>query len=165
LLYKGKLNNYQLEGNKFNDKKVSKIEQGPYNEYQNLLYNRVLYGLSVFSKEELQVMHWEKKKRITKVNLRTKAILNIWKQEITNKLFDKFFKPKFINSKSEFGKEFINLYSNETDSEIEIKIPFKTLGIFKKDIITKLIVESLLPKNFYELKPVYYGLPRLLIKS
>ena len=162
-LYKGKLNNYQREGNKLNNKKVVNYEQGPYNEYQNELYNRVLYGLSVFSKEELELMHWEKKKRINKVHIRTKEVLNIWKQEINNGIFERFFKPMFTGVNRELVKDFVTLYDNETDPEIKVNVSFKTLGISKKQIITKLIEQSILPKDFYKLISVYHGLPRFKV--
>lgn len=163
-VYKGRMSDYQLEGNKLNNRKFTTPES-PYNIYQNFLYNRALYGLTVFSKEELAVMHWGKKKRITKVHLRTKKVLNIWKQEIVNGIFERFFKPKFTDSKTECGREFIELYSNETDPELENRISFSILGLGKKDIISKLIQQDILPKNFYELKPVHFGLPRLLISE
>lgn len=156
--YKGKLNDYHINGH---SKKIN-YNNTNFNTYQNLLYNRVMYGLAVFSKEEIEQMHWEKKKRVKKVHVRTKTTLNLWKQEIVNNVFQKFFRPKFINSNCEFGKEFINLYQNDIDPKIETSISFATLGITKKQIISKLIKENILPKNFHELKPVYRGLPRLL---
>lgn len=155
--YRGKLSDYHINGH---SKKIS-YNNANFNVYQNFLYNRAMYGLAVFSKEELETMHWEKKKRIKKVHVKTKATLNIWKQTISNALFQKFFAPKFVNTNSEFGREFIELYQNDTDPEIEVLIPFTALGITKKHIISKLIQESILPKNFYELKPADYGLPRL----
>lgn len=160
--YNGKLSSYQQTGNRLNNKKVMNYSQGSFNEYQNFLYNRAMYGLAVFSKEELAVMRWEKKKRIKKVQTRTKRVLNIWKQELINGIFQRFFKPKFVNTNSHFGKEFIELYQNDIDPELETSIPFTALGATKKHIISKLIQENILPKNFYELKPIYHGLPRLL---
>lgn len=160
--YNGSINDYQLNGNKFNNIKVMNYNHDSFNEYQNFLYNRALYGLTIFSYEELQMMHWEKKKRISKIHLRTKQVLNIWKQEVTNIIFDKIFRPKLETSKVEFTKEFLELYVKETDPDLENKIPLKTLGITKKSIVSKLIKEGILPKDFNELKPVHYGLPRLL---
>lgn len=162
LFYKGRLNNYQLEGNKINNKKYTTYEQGIYNEYQNELYSRVMYGLSVFSKEELELMHWEKKKRINKVHVRTKEVLNIWKQEITNSLFQRIFRPIFSINNRDFARDLIYLYGSETDPEIKVNISFKTLGVSKKQIIAKLIEKNILSKNFYELKPVHNGLPRFI---
>jgi len=156
--YRGKLSDYHINGHA---KKIN-YSNTNFNVYQNFLYNRVMYGLAVFSKEELEQMHWEKKKRVKKVHVRTKTTLNIWKQEIANGVFQKFFRPQFANSNSEFGKEFIDLYQNEVDPELETPISFAQLGITKKQIISKLIKENILPKNFHQLKPVYHGLPRLL---
>ena len=162
-MYKGKLSNYQLEGNKLNNKKVVNYEQCFYNKYQNELYNRVLYGLSTFTNEELNIMHWEKKRRINKVHIKAKKILNIWKQEINNGIFEKLFKPIFTDINKEFAKDFVTLYQNETDSEIEVRTSFKTLGISKKQIINKLIEKSILSKDFNQLKPTYHGLPRFKV--
>jgi hypothetical protein len=164
-MYKGKLSNYQLEGNKLNNKKVTNYEQVSYNKYQKELYNRVLYGLSAFTKEELEMMHWEKKKRINKVHIRTKEILNIWKQEINNNIFEKFFKPMFTGDNREFAKDFVTLYDKETDPEIKVNVSFKTLGVSKEQIIAKLIEKGILAKDFYKLKPVHYGLPRFIKTS
>lgn len=155
--YKGKLGNYHVYGH---TKKIKYVDTS-FNVYQNFLYNRAMYGLAVFSKEELAQMHWEKKKRIKKVHARTKLTMNVWKQQLTNGVFQRFFRPRFINSKSDFGKEFIDLYQNDIDENIENTLSFAILGITKKQIISKLIKENLLPNNFYELKPVYHGLPRL----
>lgn len=159
--YKGKLKKYQTEGNKFNNRTYGPIVISPYNSYQDFLYNRALKGLYVFSKEELSTMHWEKKKRIIKVHNKTKQLLNIWKQELSNKVFQKYFTPKFVNSNAPLARDFVNLYITETDPSIECNISFKTLGITKKQIINKLVEANILPKNFYELKPLQNGLPRL----
>jgi len=160
-LYQGKLSNYQQIGNTLNKKKVMNYSEGQFNSYQNFLYNRAMYGLAVFTKEELAVMHSEKKKRIIKVHLRTKKVLNIWKQELSNIIFNKFFQPKFVNTKAEFAKDFVELYANEVDETIECTTSFKTLGITKKYIVNKLIKEKILPYNFLELLPVNHGLIKL----
>jgi hypothetical protein len=39
-------------------------EKDPYNGHQNFLYNRALYGLSIYAPEEIKEMPVEKKKRI-----------------------------------------------------------------------------------------------------
>ncbi len=158
--YKGKLGDYHINGH---SKKIKYVDTS-FNEYQKFLYNRAMYGLAVFSKEELESMHWEKKKRIKKVHSKTKITLNVWKQEIANDIFQRFFRPKFAESNSILGKEFINLYQNEVDPGLETSMSFTLLGITKKQIISKLIKENILPKNFHELKPVYHRLPRLLKK-
>ena len=155
--YRGKLSDYHINGH---SKKINYANTN-FNVYQNFLYNRAMYGLAVFSKEELEQMHWEKKKWVKKVHVRTKTTLNVWKQEIVNKVFQNFFRPRFVNSNSEFGKEFIDLYQNDVDPELESQVSFNLLGITKKQIISKLIQENILPKNFHELKPVHHGLPRL----
>ncbi len=117
-------------------------------EYQNFIYKRAMYGLKMYSDEEIKAMHWQKRKRIKKVHTRTQTILNLWKQsrivEITNSIFGLFHK-------SVLAHDLIELYSN-TDSEFICNLTFKDLGITKTDIIDKMLSEGLLPYNFYELK-------------
>lgn len=145
-MYNGKMSEYHTTAKRY--------KESTFNEYQNFLFNRAMYGLTVFSKSELDNMFWEKKKRINKVHLRTKKVLNIWKQQLTNKIFEKFFVPKFDNKKIEFAQDFAHLYANEVDESIDCNISFSNLGVSKKQIITKLIHENILPKDFYELKAI-----------
>jgi hypothetical protein len=94
-------------------------------------------------------MNWEKRKRIEKKHRKTRTTLNIWKQQIVNKFSTGFFKQLFPNME-------ITKYLEQTTNEIDVNytssISFKTLGVTKKDIVKKLIVEDILPSNFYELK-------------
>ena len=57
------------EINDFLFKKIQ-FEKDPFNSYQNFLYKRALFGLSVYQKDELEKMHWDKKRRIEKVHQR-----------------------------------------------------------------------------------------------
>ena len=57
-----------------------------YTEHQNFLYNRALYGLSIYTPEEVVIMAPEKRKRIIQIHKKTQKILNLWKQEIVNTL-------------------------------------------------------------------------------
>jgi len=49
--YSGKLSDYQLKGNTHNEKKYSLSLPSQLNNYQIFLYNRALFGLSVYSPE------------------------------------------------------------------------------------------------------------------
>ena len=126
------------------------FEKDKYNQYQNFLYKRAMFGLSIYTPEELQIMHTAKKKRIRKVHKRTQEILNIWKQELshafTSALLAKFF------GKSSFVKDYSEKFASVTDPEYISTIEFKELGITKDQIVAKLIQEKILPHNFYELK-------------
>jgi hypothetical protein len=149
--YAGHYSKYQLEGNEHNGKKYSSIVYTPLNNHQNMLYNRALFGLALYSQEEIQEMHWEKRKRIIKVHKRAQSVLNIWKQQLTNNISTMFFNAVF--PKTEFADHFEQTTS-ETDPDFVNKISFKELRISKAQIILKLIQEAILPPNFYELKPL-----------
>jgi len=56
--YSGKLSEYQLYGNP--NQRFVEYERDEFNTYQNFLYKRALFGLSVYSADELSIMHWDK---------------------------------------------------------------------------------------------------------
>ena len=147
-VYSGKFEKHQQEGHSINGKKFSVKEINSLNDYQIFLYNRALYGLSVYSQEDINLMHWEKRKRINKVNKRAKAVINLWKQQLTNTISTSFFKAIFPGT--EFTKHFEET-TNETDINFTNNISFKSLGISKNSIVDKLINEGVLPINFYNL--------------
>lgn len=149
--YSGSITQYQQEGNKHKGKRYLVYEVDEFNNYQNFLYRRALSGLKVYSPEELKAMHKSKKERIEKVHKRAQVELNLWKQSVTNSIFNKFFMKYF--SKSPFARDFVTKYADTTDPKYVNKIAFKDLGIQKKDVVNKLIELGVLPKNFYELKP------------
>jgi len=126
------------------------FEKDQYNQYQNFLYKRALFGLSIYTPEELQVMHVAKKKRISKVHKRTQEILNSWKQELSHAITSAFL-TKFFG-KSSFVKEYSEKFAGVTDPEYISTTEFRELGITKDQIIAKLIREKILPHNFYEIK-------------
>jgi hypothetical protein len=142
-VYQGKLSKYQTEGR---NTVQSVYEKDPYNAYQNFLYRRALYGLNVYTPEEIQKMHGDKKKRIVKVHKRAQALINLVKQQCLTSMTNNIFR-KFYNSP--LAKE---ICSNEVlDSEIKCTIDFKDLKLSKETIIQKLVNNNILPKNFYEL--------------
>lgn len=146
--YQGKLSEYQNTGSKHNDKRYTQ----ELNSYQNLLYKRALYGLNLYSKEELKSMHWERKRRIKRVNKRAQNSINLFKQERFNTLCDHFYKSFF--SRSKLAKDLFSLEKSKTNPKIINTLELQTLGIRKEHIINRLVQEGILPKNFYELKEV-----------
>ena len=52
--YNGIMSEYQLTGNTLDGKKVGLVVHNPMNNYQNFLYNRVMFGLSVYTQELIQ---------------------------------------------------------------------------------------------------------------
>jgi ribosomal protein L9 len=148
--YSGKLSKYQQEGSKLKGKRYFVYEVDEFNNYQNFLYRRALFGLKVYKPEEIKTMFKDKKERIEKVHKRAQNELNLWKQTLTNNMFNALFAKYF--SKSPMGKELLTTYGSITDPKYINKINFKDLGVKKKDVVNKLIELGVLPKNFYELK-------------
>ena len=83
VVYEGRLGTYQKYGNTYRKTNIA-YERDKFNGYQNFLYKRALFGLAVYTQEELEKMHTDKKKRIQKVHSRAQHILNLWKQELAN---------------------------------------------------------------------------------
>lgn len=121
------------------------------NTYQNLLYNRALYGLAAYDPKEVKGMHWEKKKRIDAVHKKTKSIINRWKQEMIIDNTNKFLNLLF--PKSKVVQQLMEPVFNQPNDNYNANIPLKEFKVKKLDIIDKLITEGVLPKNYYELKP------------
>lgn len=123
-------------------------ERDPYSQQQNFLYKRALFGFKVYTAEELNTMHWQKKKRIQKVYSRTQNILNEWKQQLIIQWTNKFFEKMFPNSPLLTSlKE-----AAHTDKSVKNTLNFSDLGVDKDMIISKLVQEGVLPSNFKDLK-------------
>jgi hypothetical protein len=153
LEYTGKIESYQLyRGNTYME-----YEKDNYNNYQNHLYKRALYGLSAFSQEELATMCSKKKQRVSKVYMKGQNVINLYKQKLTNAYSNFVFKTLFPESPlTQFFME-----TEETDVEFKNTLTFKDLGITKDKIIGVFINEGILPKNFHELDKDFNALPRL----
>jgi hypothetical protein len=139
--------NYNYKHSKKTKNYSLEFERDPYSQQQNLLYKRAMFGLNIYTREEVQKMHWQKRKRIKKVQIRTQKELNLWKQELVNNLTNKLLSTMF--PKSPVTKALLD-YSY-TDSEFKNTISFTDLGIKKSDIVKRLITKGLLPNNFNSL--------------
>jgi hypothetical protein len=144
LEYKGTLSKYQTEGNHKYQTTNDILK------YQDLLYNRAMFGLGVYSSTEIKAMTSEKRKRIVKVHKRTKKVINIWKQELIVTLSNHIFKTFFPNMP--LSQEFLN--DCEKDPEYHCNFKLQDLGITKQDIILKLLQEKILPQNTFNLNPL-----------
>ena len=153
LEYKGKMESYQLyRGNTYME-----YEKDNYNNYQNHLYKRALYGLSAFTQAELATMCSKKKQRVSKVYIKGQNIINLYKQKITNAYSNFIFKTLFPESPlTQFLVE-----TEETDVEYKNTLSFKELGISKDQIVNIFVAEGILPKNFHSLQRDTNALPRL----
>jgi hypothetical protein len=148
-VYSGKMSDLQLYGNDLQGKTYQSQTYVTLNDYQKFLYNRALFGLSVYDEQELKKMRWEKKKRIMKVHKRAQSILNIWKQQIVNACTTNFFLSLF--PKTSITQTMVET-SNDIDPDFLNVMSFKSLCITRDHIINKLMAETILPSNFYELK-------------
>ena len=119
------------------------------NPYQHLLFKRVLHGTKIYSKEEVDKMHWDKKRRIRKVWKRAQTAINVWKQTICNKATVGIFEV-FYNS--QLAKDILKVPITETDDSYKNKLSFKDLGIRYEDVILFFMGKGLLPKNYLSLK-------------
>ena len=146
--YKGSLEEFQQQGSSFKGERYMDYEVDPYSQYQNFLYKRILYGLSIYSKEEVEVMPEKKRARILKNQRRGQKTLNLYKQEIVNKITNNFFQKYF--PESPITKALTGEF-NTTDEDFINKLDLKSLGITKKHVIDRFIEAKLLPNNFYEL--------------
>jgi len=61
--YYGILEEYQLHPPSI----VNSLDYSKLNPYQHFLFKRVLHGLKVYKPEEVKKLHWDKRRRITKV--------------------------------------------------------------------------------------------------
>jgi hypothetical protein len=125
-------------------------EQDPFNGHQNFLYNRALYGLSIYAPEEIKEMPVEKKKRIVRIHKKAQTVINLWKQEIVNAAANRFFTNIFPDM--EITHTLVNYYGIEGDPEHVNNLSFKMLKISKQEVVNKLIDKKVLPKNFNQLK-------------
>ena len=152
---KTKVSEYQTSKKPYPVRKDTRVpmrsyETDPFNKYQNFLYRRAMYGLTVYSPGEVEKFHQDKKDRIERVHKRCQVVLNLWKQELTNEYTNRLFETLF--PRSEFARLFFVKYRNATDPDFINYIPFKDLGIDKVQIVNRLVMKGVLPKNFYSIK-------------
>ena len=150
---KQQVRNYQLNAGKT----YMQYESDGYSQYQNYLYKRALYGLNALTEQELATMCSKKKQRIVNVYKRAQKVLNVFKQQVTNKYSNYIFQTLFPKSP---WTEAMTAYS-ETDEKFTNTLTFKDLNIGKKDIIGIFMSEGILPKNFLSLTEAPVSLPRL----
>lgn len=142
--YKGRLAKYQQEG------RVRYQKHLKLNSTQQKLYQRALSGLSAYSEQEVKKMHWEKKRRIKRINEKAQTSINILKQLKVNALCHNALASVF--PRSELVQNLFSFDETSVDPEFINTLELKSLGITKKEIINRFIDEGILPKNFYQLK-------------
>ena len=151
LAYEGTMNERQLQGNSYHGRVYQKITHVYLNDYQNLLYYRAIFGLSVYKQDEIKKMSRVKYNRILKVHRRTQKVLNTLKQKRLIAMSNQWFKG--LCPKSPLTQELVDNHS-QLEENAKINISFDVLKITKSEIIHTLVKEGILPNNFYNLKPV-----------
>ena len=111
---------------------------------QYRMFKHVMVGLDMYTPQELYAMNSNKKAKIFKRHKQAQAMLNLWKQELTNTFTIKLLSSLFPKSAliAELNAD------NSTSTKYTNTLAFKDLGITKTDIINKLIQKNLLPANF-----------------
>ena len=145
--YFGLLEEYQLHPTSItNSFRYTKL-----NSYQHFLFKRVLHGLNVYTKEEVQKLHWDKKRRISKVWKRSQREINAWKQMICSKKINDYFSSTFKSPAIDY---ITSIPATETLDDYNNKLTFKELNIEYEDVIYLFMSKGLLPKNYLTLKPI-----------
>ena len=141
LSYLGILSEYQT----LTKDLTQQIVYSQLSQRQHFLFKRVLHGLNVYTADELEKMHWDKKRRIKRVWRRSQQVINSWKQVICNKRANEVFK---LFDHSPLAKHFLSEDVNNTDDKFINKMSLKELDITYEDLIIKFISEGLLPQNY-----------------
>lgn len=128
-------------------KRIQEIEEPVFNKTQQKMYSEALYGLNVYTEQEISRM--PKSRVVTIMNRfhNVQKYINQLKQEIVNDRVDSFLTSLF--PKSPITKAFVE--TKGTDDSIRSKFSFKELDLDQKTIATKLVKVGLLPKNFFNL--------------
>jgi hypothetical protein len=121
-------------------------EKSPYNYAQNLLYKRVLYGLSMFSKEDLAKMNSVEKSKINSVHKKAQRELNLWKNRLLKERTDIIFS---IFTNSSLAKKLLE--PKKPTNNYMNTLNFADLGVSKPDIINHFVEVGILPNNFNKL--------------
>ena len=121
-------------------------ETKDFNATQNLLFQRAMFGLSIYSESKIKSMNYMKRKRIIKVHKKTQHLLNMWKQELlielTNNFFEKYFKSSPIT------KALLDNFDSP-DPSFRCTLSNKSLHLSKKEIAMRLCAEGILPQDFF----------------
>ena len=103
----------------------------------------------MYTKEEVETLHWDKKRRISKVWRRSQREINAWKQTICSKRVNDYFRKTFHGPTIEY---ILSIPDDEIMEDYNNTLTLKELGIAYEDVILRFMSKGLLPKNFFTLK-------------
>ena len=143
IMYTGKLENKQIPSS-------STVDYTRLNKKQQEMYNKLMVGLKLYTKEELYKMNSSKKNKIFKRSKQVQSMLNLWKQQVliakTNPLLS------LINKSTVKGSNLDILTKTVMEEKPNDKLlcteKFQDLRIDKDMIVHKLIDTGFLPQNF-----------------
>jgi len=120
-----------------------------YSKYQNFLYKKALLGLKIYNQNAVKRMKEEEVTTIIRNQKKALRVISVYKQkkviELSNGLLTAMFPKGRVTSElltpelSRWGKQYKVTLKNED------------LGITKTEIISLLVDNGVLPKDFYEL--------------
>ena len=131
------------------------------NDYQHQLYRTAMKGLRAFTKAELYRMSAKTKSKIRKFYEKAQIILNRWKQQLVNEMFEQLCSIDCVKfSYNPFQKVFnettigVKKFGKTIDDKFRCTLSFAQLKISREQVIFKLIQEQVLPTNFYKLQKI-----------
>ena len=142
--YLGMLSEYQI----LKEDLKQPIVYTKLNPHQHFLFKRILHGLKMYKPNEIENMHWDKKRRITKVWKRGQNTINELKQYVAFQQVKPIFR---IFAKSNLGKELYEM-PFEYISDYRNKMTLQELGINYEDVILKFMGKGLLPTNYLSVR-------------
>jgi len=148
--YLGLLTEYQLHPPSV----INSFEYSKLNPYQHFLFKRVLHGLNVYKPEEVKKLHWDKKRRISRVWKRGQREINAWKQTLCNKKINAYLSKTFTHSP--LAQYIASIPADEVLEDYKNTFTFRDLGITYEDVVLKFMSLGLLPRNFFTIKPNEY---------
>jgi hypothetical protein len=109
---------------------------------QQHLYDRLLFGLSVYTPEELYTMNSAKKSRIAKTHRKAQDVINIFKQEIMNlrlKAFSNVANDLLSSASSQRSNDLKIVRSYENTSKVSVQIKKQTPEILPAVLFKQLL--------------------------
>jgi hypothetical protein len=137
------INKIQVEGTS----KYQHTETKHFSFLQQEMYNKIVYGFSAYTNDEIKKMSKSSRFSITVNYTKAHRLLNRWKQEIVNEKMNSLLIGLFPNSP--IVKQMVSVKGY--DDNLTVKTTFKDLGISREAIANKLIEYGFLPTNFYQL--------------
>ncbi len=154
-----------------NTRRVTRYQDSQTRKYQEKiwlddkqyeLFRRAMYGLSGYSTPQIHKMSYFEKQTIIRIHSKAQKVLNLWKQQLVNQLFEQLCSISFTKfPQNPFEKVLgdtsvgIKNFGKTVDEAFESTITFEQLQINRKQIIQKLITEKIFPEDFFQTNNQY----------